>query len=346
MSGLNEDIIKAALDKVNPGCAVSGIRIADGAVTFIIEVDPKAGPEMEQARQQAEAAVRDLPGVEKVTAIMTARREGGSPKKTAQLENLAPGIRHIIAVASGKGGVGKSTVATNLAVALAAQGHKVGLMDADIYGPSAPMMLGVHGKPELRNEKLVPHEAYGLKIMSMGFLVEEDAPMIWRGPMIQSALRQFLADVDWGDTEILIVDMPPGTGDAQLTMAQKVPLAGAVIVSTPQDIALLDARKGLNMFRQVGVPVLGIIENMSVYVCPECGHEEHIFGHEGAEKEAARLGLDFLGAIPLHREIRETSDAGKPVTVSHPDSPYARTFMETAQRIARVLNEQPKRLQA
>lgn len=317
MGSINEDKIAKTLDAVGFEGMVSGIRIKDGRVTFVIEIDPAQGAEIETLRQKAESAVKAL-GAAHVSAILTAPRPEGkaAPKQRAEIENLAPGIKHIIAVASGKGGVGKSTVAVNLAVSLAQMGYKTGLMDADIYGPSAPMMLGVHGKPALKGDKLQPHKAHGLKVMSMGFLVEEDKPMIWRGPMIQSALRQFLADVNWGDLDVLVVDMPPGTGDAQLTMAQKVPLAGAVIVSTPQDIALLDARKGLNMFRQVGVPVLGIIENMSVYICPRCEHEEHIFGEQGAEKEAEKLGCAFLGGIPLRRAIREHSDSGQPYALS------------------------------
>lgn len=345
MDTLSEKIIYDTLERAGVA-GVSGVRIAAGRVSFVIEIDPAMGAEMETLRQKAERAVGALPGAGQVNAILTAKRTAGESKKTARIENLAPGVRHIIAVASGKGGVGKSTVAVNLAVALARLGYKTGLLDADIYGPSAPMMLGVRGKPEVKGDKLQPQEAHGLKIMSMGFLVEEDKPMIWRGPMIQTALRQFLADVEWGALDFLIVDMPPGTGDAQLTMAQKVPLAGAVIVSTPQDIALLDARKGLNMFRQVGVKVLGIVENMSVYICPRCEHEEHIFGEQGAEKEAARLGCPFLGAVPLHKDIRETGDAGTPVTALLPDGPHARAFMDIAEKITAQLGAEIRRAQA
>jgi ATP-binding protein involved in chromosome partitioning len=245
-----------------------------------------------------------------------------------------PGVRSIIAVASGKGGVGKSTTATNLALALASQGLKVGMLDADIYGPSQPRMLGISGRPNSPDGKvLTPLENYGVKCMSMGFLVAEDTPMIWRGPMVQSALQQMLRDVEWGELDVIVVDMPPGTGDAQLTMAQQVPLTGAVIVSTPQDIALIDAKKGLNMFRKVDVPVLGIVENMSVFVCPNCGHESHIFSHGGAKKEAERLGMEFLGEMPLHIAIRETSDSGKPIVVSDPESPQAKAYQAIAKRI-------------
>ncbi|KGM36196.1 hypothetical protein P409_00005, partial [Inquilinus limosus MP06] len=244
------------------------------------------------------------------------------------------GIGSIIAVASGKGGVGKSTTAVNLALGLAANGLKVGLLDADIYGPSMPRMTGITGKPSSPDGKsLDPKENYGLKVMSIGFLIDEETPMIWRGPMVQSALSQMLRDVNWGQLDVLVVDMPPGTGDAQLTMAQQVPLAGAVIVSTPQDIALLDARKGLNMFRKVDVPVLGIIENMSYFCCPNCGHRTDIFSHGGARAEAEKLGCDFLGEIPLDIAIRETSDSGQPIVVSAPDSAHAEAYRGIAARV-------------
>jgi ATP-binding protein involved in chromosome partitioning len=247
---------------------------------------------------------------------------------------MVPGVKAIVAVASGKGGVGKSTITTNLALGLATLGLKIGILDADIYGPSQPRMLGIGGRPSSPDGKtLSPLENYGIKCMSMGFLVPEDSPMIWRGPMVSSALQQMLRDVAWGELDMLLVDMPPGTGDAQLSMSQQVPLAGAVIVSTPQDIALLDARKGLNMFRKVDVPVLGIIENMSLFVCPNCGHETHIFSHGGARLEAEKLGVEFLGEVPLDIEIRETSDSGRPIVVSNPDSPHAKTFVAIAERI-------------
>jgi ATP-binding protein involved in chromosome partitioning len=244
-------------------------------------------------------------------------------------------VRAIIAVASGKGGVGKSTTSVNLALALAAIGRKVGLLDADIYGPSLPRMMGITGKPTTTpdGKTLKPMENYGVKCMSMGFMVAEDTPMIWRGPMVMSALEQMLRDVEWGDLDVLVVDMPPGTGDAQLTMAQRVPLAGAVIVSTPQDIALLDARKGLNMFRKVDVPVLGVIENMSYFLCPHCGERSDIFSHGGARKEAERMGVDFLGEIPLDIAIRETSDGGKPIVVSQPSSPHAAVYRTIAEAV-------------
>ena len=339
---------------------ISGLIVKDGNVGFAIEVDPKRGPQLEPLRKEAEKAVEALPGVLSVTAVLTAHSDspggsgsggaasGGNPPQSAkpqsqaqagqtgggQARALVPGVRSIIAVASGKGGVGKSTTATNIALALRTQGLKVGMLDADIYGPSQPRMLGVSGRPNSPDGKvLTPLENYGVKVMSMGFLVAEDTPMIWRGPMVQSALQQMLRDVEWGELDVIIVDMPPGTGDAQLTMAQQVPLTGAVIVSTPQDIALIDAKKGLNMFRKVDVPVLGIIENMSVFVCPNCGHESHIFSHGGARKEAERLGMEFLGEMPLHISIRETSDSGKPIVISDPDSPQAKAYQAIAKRL-------------
>ncbi len=245
-----------------------------------------------------------------------------------------PGVHSIVAVASGKGGVGKSTVAVNLALALKSLGLKVGLLDSDIYGPSQPRMMGISGKPSSPDgRRLLPLENYGIKVMSIGFMVPEDTPMIWRGPMVMSAINQMLRDVEWGELDILVVDLPPGTGDAQLTMAQQVPLSGAVIVSTPQDIALLDARKGLNMFRKVDVPVLGIIENMSYFLCPHCGERSEIFSHGGARREAEKLGTEFLGEIPLDMAIRETSDGGNPIVVSQPDSAHAATFRAIAGRL-------------
>ena len=253
---------------------------------------------------------------------------------TALGKQLVPGVRHILAVASGKGGVGKSTTATNLALALAARGLRIGILDADIYGPSQPRMMGISGRPTSTDGKtLQPMQNYGVKVMSMGFLIAEDTPMIWRGPMVMGALEQMLRDVAWGELDVLVVDMPPGTGDAQLTMSQRVPLAGAVIVSTPQDIALLDARKGLNMFRKVDVPVLGVIENMSYHVCSNCGHVEHIFSHGGARAEAERMGIDFLGELPLHIAIRETSDGGRPIVVSAPDGEHAKAYRAIADKV-------------
>ncbi|MFZ0852299.1 MAG: iron-sulfur cluster carrier protein ApbC, partial [Hyphomicrobiaceae bacterium] len=243
------------------------------------------------------------------------------------------GVRHLIAVASGKGGVGKSTTAVNLALGLQALGLKVGILDADIYGPSQPRLLGLTGRPQVAQGKMLrPMEGFGLKAMSMGFLVDEATPVIWRGPMVVSALTQMLRDVAWGDLDVLVIDMPPGTGDVQLTIAQQVPLSGAIIVSTPQDLALIDARKGLNMFRKVDVPVLGIVENMSTFVCPHCGERTDIFGHGGAEREADKLGIPFLGGVPLHIDIREKSDAGQPIVATSPDSPHSQAYRDIAIR--------------
>ncbi|WP_145735770.1 iron-sulfur cluster carrier protein ApbC [Nitrospirillum pindoramense] len=326
---------------------VSGVAVKDGHVHFTLEVDPARGAALEPLRQAAEKAVDRLAGVLSVTAVLTAHRPvpkavsgGGAPGTGAPgagkpAKAGVPGVGAIIAVASGKGGVGKSTTSTNLALAMAANGLKVGLLDADIYGPSMPRMMGLSGKPDSADGKrLDPLVNYGVKVMSMGFLVAEDTPMIWRGPMVMSALTQMLRDVNWGELDVLVVDMPPGTGDAQLTMAQSVPLAGAVIVSTPQDIALLDARKGLNMFRRVDVPVLGIIENMSYFCCPNCGHRSDIFSHGGARAEADKLGIDFLGEVPLDITIRETSDAGTPITIQQPDGVHAQTYRAIAARVA------------
>jgi len=326
---------------------IGGLAIKGGHVTFAIQVDPKQAAALEPLRQAAEKTVDSIPGVLSVTAVLTAERAAPAAQRPqpephahghgdrAGARALVPGVKAIIAVASGKGGVGKSTVASNLALALARQGHAVGLLDADIYGPSQPRMLGIRGRPTSGDGKILePMQAYGIKVMSMGFLVAEETPMIWRGPMVMSALQQLLRDVNWGALDFMIVDLPPGTGDAQLTMAQQVPLAGAVIVSTPQDIALIDARKGLNMFRKVDVPVLGIIENMSYFACPNCGHVTHIFSHGGAREEAERLGVEFLGEVPLDMAIRETSDQGRPIVMSQPDSPHATAFLHIADRVA------------
>ncbi len=331
---------------------VSEIVIHKGKVYFAIQVDPARAGELEALRQAAEKVVAAVPGVDAVTVTLTADRAPGSGNGRGQdapqgspftrpgaardarhRPGGVPGVANIIAVASGKGGVGKSTTAVNFALALKEKGLRVGILDADIYGPSMPRLLGLKGQPQqIAGNKLAPMEAYGLKVMSMGFLVDEETPMIWRGPMVMSALSQMLKDVAWGELDVLVVDMPPGTGDAQLTMAQQVPLAGAVIVSTPQDLALIDARKGLNMFRKVNVPVLGLVENMSTFVCPHCGEPSNIFGHGGARAEAARLGVPFLGEVPLTLAIRETSDEGRPVVATDPSSPGAVAFREIAVR--------------
>jgi len=332
---------------------VQGLVVRDGHVGFSLEVSPERGRGAEPLRKACEDAVAALPGVLSVTAVLTAHEEprsapagqGRGPQPGAKPSGI-PGVASIIAVASGKGGVGKSTVAVNLALGLSRLGLKTGLLDADIYGPSVPRLLAITNKPDSDGNKLQPIEKFGIKAMSMGFLVAEDTPMIWRGPMVQSALTQMLNDVAWAPLDVLVIDMPPGTGDAQLTIAQRVPLKGAVIVSTPQDIALIDARKGLAMFRKTEVPVLGIVENMSVFVCPQCGHESHIFGHGGARDTAMALGAPFLGEIPLVPSIRETSDAGTPIVALKPESAEARAFLalasEVAQRIALPQRASPR----
>ena len=333
---------------------VKGLVVKNGNVGFSIEVEPARGATMEPTRKAAEMAVKELDGVLSVTAVLTAHR---NTERQTQVESekiqsnpntsanstpreLAPHVKKIVAVASGKGGVGKSTTAINLAASFASIGLSVGILDADIYGPSLPRMMGINEKPTSVDGKILqPIERFNIKCMSIGFLVPEDSPTIWRGPMVMSALEQMLRDVAWGALDIMVVDMPPGTGDAQLTMSQRVPLAGAVIVSTPQDIALLDARKGLNMFRKVDVPVLGIIENMSMFICPNCGAESHIFGHGGAKEEAKNLEVDFLGELPLHMDIRTTSDAGTPIVLKTPDGDHASIYKEIAGSIWSKLNE-------
>lgn len=314
-------------------------------VMFSILIDPSEAERFEPVRREAEGRVLALPGVSSVLASLTSERApnapspGGAPRPPGpgappRQDNALPGVRHIVAVASGKGGVGKSTTACNLALGLSAQGLRVGLLDADIYGPSVPKLLGLSGKPRvLEGKTLEPMQAYGLKAMSIGFLIEPESAMIWRGPMVQSAITQMLRDVAWGELDVLVVDMPPGTGDAQLTMAQATPLSGAVIVSTPQDLALIDARRGVTMFRKVSVPILGVIENMATFICPNCGAASAIFGHGGARHEAERLEVPFLGEIPLTMAIRETSDAGRPVVATDPDGPQAKVYREIAQKL-------------
>lgn len=342
---------------------IQGLQVKDGHVAFAINVEPERGPHLEPLRKEAEKIIHGLSGVLTATVVLTAEKTepannsgghnhehsqqqapvapgGGSGPQTGVSMDILAETRAIIAVASGKGGVGKSTTAVNLALGLAASGKKVGLLDADIYGPSMPRMMGISGRPDtLDGKTLEPMENYGIKVMSMGFLVDEDTPMIWRGPMVQSALEQMMRDVNWGELDVLVVDMPPGTGDVQLTMAQRVPLTGAVIVSTPQDIALLDARKGLNMFRKVDVPVFGIVENMSYFACPKCGEHTNIFGHGGAKDTASQMGTDFLGEIPLHLDIRETSDSGEPIVVSKPDSDHATAYKAVAGKVLEKIED-------
>jgi ATP-binding protein involved in chromosome partitioning len=348
-----EDILNALSQVVDPASGksvrdlgfIQGLVVRDGHVGFAVEVPAARGRTAEPLRKAAEDAVSVLPGVLSVTAVLTAHNEPpnarpappsqghGHQAKPAGIE----GVGAVIAVASGKGGVGKSTVAVNLALGLAKLGLKVGLLDADIYGPSVPRLLDIRHKPESDGHKLKPIEKFGIKTMSIGFLVAEDSPMIWRGPMVQSALTQMMNDVSWAPLDVLVVDMPPGTGDAQLTIAQRVPLKGAVIVSTPQDIALIDARKGIAMFEKTQVPILGLVENMSMFVCENCGHETHIFGHGGARAEAEKLMAPFLGEIPLVRRVREMSDAGTPVVASHPESAEATTFLAIAAQVAQKI---------
>ncbi len=340
---------------------VSDIFIADSKVFFSITVPAERAKELDALRAAAERVVTAMPGVAGAMVALTAEKKGGGmeapvpprpappPRPAAQhapagaqpAKRGVPGIEAIIAVASGKGGVGKSTTAVNIALGLAANGLKVGVLDADIYGPSMPRLLNIHGRPETVDGKILkPMQNFGLKVMSMGFLVDEETPMIWRGPMVMSALTQMLREVEWGPLDVLVVDMPPGTGDAQLTMAQQVPLAGAVIVSTPQDLALIDARKGLNMFKKVDVPLLGIVENMSYFLAPDTGKRYDIFGHGGARKEAERLGVAFLGEVPLVMAIRETSDAGAPVVASRPDGAEAKIYRDIAGKVWERLKEE------
>ncbi|MBP0445604.1 Mrp/NBP35 family ATP-binding protein [Roseomonas sp. SSH11] len=323
---------------------VGGIAERDGMVQVEIAVPRERAREFEPLRAAAEAAVRRVRGVISASVVLTAHRAGPSPasQPSPQASPQAPPQRGamllgevgaVIAVASGKGGVGKSTTAVNLAVALAGMGLRVGLLDADIYGPSLPQMLGAHEKPAVQGNRIIPIERWGLKAMSIGFLVDQETPMIWRGPMVMGALEQMMSQVEWGPLDVMVVDMPPGTGDTQLTMSQRVALRGAVIVSTPQDVALLDARRGIRMFEKVNVPVLGLLENMSYFCCPNCNHRSEIFGHGGARAEAERLGVAFLGELPLKLSIREHADAGRPVVLAAPDSAEAGAYRAIADKV-------------
>jgi len=310
---------------------VKDVTIQGGAVKFTVVLTTPACPLKTVIKESCDKAVGAIPGVTAVEVDFTANVQQG---RSQLKENLIPTVKNTIAVSSGKGGVGKTTVAVNLAVALTMQGAKVGLMDADVYGPNVPMMMGVEHPPEQRDGKLVPAESHGVKMISMGFFVPEDTPLTWRGPMIHTAIQQFLRDVIWGDLDYLVVDLPPGTGDAQLSIAQLVPLTGAVIVTTPQEVALHDSRKGLVMFQKVNVPLLGIVENMSYYVCGKCGERTEIFSYGGGERAAEKLGVPFLGRVPIDPAIRAGGDMGMPIVAANPDSPQAKTFMEIASRIA------------
>ncbi|HYC15823.1 MAG TPA: iron-sulfur cluster carrier protein ApbC [Pseudolabrys sp.] len=356
---VSKEQVLAALAKVpTPGGAalpdarvLSDVVVSDGKVFFSLTVDAAAVKAWEPVRKAAEEAVRAVPGVQSALVALTAERAGGvatggrqpahvatHPQRSAhpadKVQPGIPGVDAVIAVASGKGGVGKSTTAVNLALGLRDLGLKVGMLDADIYGPSLPKLLAIKEKPQtIGGTRLKPIERHALTVMSIGFLIDEETPMIWRGPMVMSAITQMLREVEWGKLDIMVVDMPPGTGDAQLTMAQQVPLKGAVIVSTPQDLALIDARRGVAMFKRVNVPVLGVVENMSYFLCPACGTRSDIFSHGGARHEAERLGVEFLGEVPLHMAIREKSDAGLPVVATDPDGEHARIYREIATKV-------------
>ncbi|GAA6211219.1 Mrp/NBP35 family ATP-binding protein [Hyphomicrobiales bacterium 4NK60-0047b] len=380
MAGLTKEKILDALksiefeggDNIVDRGLVSEVVIANGKVYFALDAGNEDPQKLEPYCRKAEDVVGALDDVSSVGVTITAERQksngsqanghangqanekangksnspaGGGPQggggQQAAAGQAIPGVRHVIAVASGKGGVGKSTTSVNLAMGLKAQGLNVGILDADVYGPSMPRLLGLNEEPQTGpNNEIIALEAYGVKVMSMGFMVAEGTPVVWRGPMVMSALGQMINQVTWAPLDVLVIDMPPGTGDVQLTIAQQTPLSGAVIVSTPQDLALIDARKGINMFAQVNIPILGLVENMSYFLCPSCGERSDIFGHGGAKEEALKIGADFLGQIPLHMDIRETSDAGRPIVATNPESAEAQAYMEIAAKIWATLDAQ------
>ncbi|MBF0148221.1 MAG: iron-sulfur cluster carrier protein ApbC [Magnetococcales bacterium] len=347
MSGVTEtQILNALKNVIDPDLRqdivslgfIKDLHIENGRVSFKIELTTPACPVKEKMRRQALDAVMEVANVQGVDIEMTAKVRHAQ-KKTPR--NLLPGVKNVIAIASGKGGVGKSTTAVNLALALAQTGARTGILDADIYGPSLPKMLKIKDRPHPEEGKhIAPAEAFGLKVMSMGFFMDEETPVVWRGPMVGMAVEQLLRDVEWGELDYLVIDLPPGTGDAQLTLTQKVPITGVVIVSTPQDVALADVKRGINMFRKVDTPILGIIENMSYFLCPHCGHRSEIFSHGGARKQAEDFGLEFLGDIPLDGAIREDADSGIPILIAHPDSPQTQKYREIAARIAAIIATQ------
>jgi ATP-binding protein involved in chromosome partitioning len=346
MATLTQDQILDALKKVRfPGLTrdivsfgfVHDVKIDGGNVSFRVHFQTENPTVGQQIARDAEAAVKSIPGVKdvRVQLEVASRQAGPTASGGGEPTQILPGVKYKIAVASGKGGVGKSTVSTNLALALRALGYTVGLLDADIYGPSQQMMLGIEGRPQIdeRDEKIMPMENHGIKTMSLGLITDPDTPVIWRGPMVMKALDQFLTDVKWGELDFMVIDLPPGTGDAQLTITQKVPLSGAVVVTTPQDVALIDARKGLAMFRKVNVPVLGIVENMSYYICRHCGEREEIFGHGGGKKTAEMLGVPFLGEVPIDPKVVVGGDSGQPIIVMDPTSPASAAFREVARLV-------------
>jgi len=347
---------KAGQNVVSAGL-ISDIVVMDNKVVFSITVDSDAGQEVHELKVRAEREALRVEGIDTCLVVLTSEKKPDAKIEAKPVPKLSskpdrkvgpdmrpvagaiPGVKSVLAVASGKGGVGKSTTAVNLALGLRALGLKVGLLDCDIYGPSIPRLMGITDRPEIKDHRIIPMEQYGIRVMSMGFLMDEEAPVIWRGPMVTSALMQMVREVEWGELDVLVLDMPPGTGDAQLTLAQQVPMAGSVIVSTPQDLALLDARKGLKMFKDVDVPIFGIIENMSTFICPHCGERSDIFGHGGAQEEAQKLGVMFLGAVPLHMDIRHYSDEGRPIVIAEPDSVHAKTYKQIAMKVATLMGE-------